>query len=146
LAAGAEGRATELVRSLDAEKRALAEKSEALEGATARAGASELVSPAAGIIVARNGDVGQSVGPDKPDFFKIATQLSLLEVELEPDPPTLRRIQLGQAAVVSLPDQGSDAMPGTVKAVQGDHVVVEFTNPNPAIKPGMTAQVQIKTN
>jgi hypothetical protein len=31
-----------------------------------------------------------------------------------------------------------------VKAIQGEQVIVAFTNPNPAVKPGMTAQVRIK--
>jgi hypothetical protein len=37
-------------------------------------------------------------------------------------------------------------MPGTIKSIQGDQLLVEFTSPNPAVKPGMTAQVRIKTN
>jgi len=143
LAANTEARVAEVVKNLDAEKRALQEKTDAMETETTKAAATELVSPAQGLIVTRNGEVGQSFGPDK-DLFQIATQLSLLEVTLEPDPPTLSRIQPGQPALVSLPDQGSDGMPGTVKSKQGDQVVVEFTNPNPAVKPGMTAQVRIK--
>jgi hypothetical protein len=35
-------------------------------------------------------------------------------------------------------------MLGAVKAIQGEQVIVAFTNPNPAVKPGMTAQVRIK--
>jgi multidrug resistance efflux pump len=145
VAANAEARVTDLVKNLDAEKRTLAEKTEAMETETAKAGATELLSPAAGIVVARNGEVGQPFGPDK-DLFQIATQLSLLEVTIEPDPPTMRRIQPNQPALVSLPDQGSDGMLGRVKSIQGDQVIVEFTSPNPGVKPGMQAQVRIKTN
>ena len=144
LAANAEARVAEVVKNLDAAKRVLQEKTDALENETTKAGATELVSPAQGLVVARNGEPGQSFGPGK-DLFQIATQLSLLEVTLEPDPPTLGRIQPGQPAQVSLPDQGADGMPGTVKAIQGNQVIVEFTSPNPAVKPGMTAQVRIKT-
>jgi len=146
LAANAEARVAELVKVLDAEKRTLREKSEGLETETARAGATELVSPAQGLVVARNGEVGQAVTPDKNDLFQIATQLSLLEVMLEPDPPTMRRIQPGQAALVTLPDQAGGGMPGAVKSIQGDQVIVEFTSPDPAVKPGMPAQVHIKTS
>jgi hypothetical protein len=35
-------------------------------------------------------------------------------------------------------------MQGKVKALQGGLAVVEFTSPNPAVRPGMTAQVRIK--
>jgi hypothetical protein len=51
---------------------------------------------------------------------------------------------LGQAALVSLPEQGSDGMLGAVKAIQGAQVIVGFTSPSPAVKPGMLAQVRIK--
>jgi multidrug resistance efflux pump len=146
VAAQAESRLNELIRSLDAEKRALADKSAEMETAKARAVATEVVSPAQGMIVARTGEVGQSVGPDKADFFQIATQLSQLEVVLDPDPPSMRRIRLGQAALVSLPEQGSDGMLGAVKAIQGAQVIVAFTSPNPAVKPGMLAQVRIKVS
>ena len=146
LATQAESRLNEIVKSLDAEKRALAEKSDEMETAKARAVATEVVSPAQGMVVARNGEAGQSVGPDKPDFFQIATQLSQLEVVLDPDPPTMRRIRLGQAALVTLPEQSSDGMLGAVKAIEGAQVIVAFTSPTPAVKPGMLAQVRIKVS
>jgi len=145
VAANAAARVADLIKNLDAEKRMLGEKTGALETETAKAGATELLSPTAGIVVVRNGEVGQSCGPDK-DLFQIATQLSLLEVTIEPDPPTMRRIQPNQPALVSLPDQGADGMLGAVTSIQCDQVVVQFTSPNPAVKPGMQAQVRIKTN
>jgi multidrug resistance efflux pump len=146
VATQAESHLNELIKSLDAEKRALADKSAEMETAKARAVATEVVSPAQGMIVARTGEVGQSVGPDRADFFQIATQLSQLEVVLDPDPPSMRRIRLGQPALVSLPEQGSDGMLGAVKAIQGAQVIVAFTSPNPAVKPGMLAQVRIKVS
>jgi hypothetical protein len=88
--------------------------------------------------------LGHAVAPDKADFFQIATQLSQLEVVLDPDPRSIRRIQPGQAALVSLPDQGADGMLGAVKSIEGAQVIVAFTSPNPAVKPGMLAQVRIK--
>jgi multidrug resistance efflux pump len=146
VATQAESHLNELVKMLDAEKRALADKSAEMETAKARAVATEVVAPAQGMIVARTGEVGQSVGPDKADFFQIATQLSQLEVVLDPDPRSMRRIRLGQAALVSLPEQGSDGMLGAVKAIQGAQVIVAFTSPSPAVKPGMLAQVRIKVS
>jgi hypothetical protein len=56
----------------------------------------------------------------------------------------MRRIQPGSPALVSLPDIGADGILGSVKSIQGDQVIVAFTNPNPAVKPGMIAQVRIK--
>jgi HlyD family secretion protein len=144
VAASAEARVDELVKSLDSEKRTVADKNAELESAKARVGAAEVLSPAQGVVIARNGEVGEPVALDKPDLFRIATELSQLEVVLDPDPRSMRRIQLGQAALVSLPDQGAGGMIGTVKSIEGAQVIVAFSNPNPAVKPGMTAQVRIK--
>jgi multidrug resistance efflux pump len=146
VAANAEARVQEIVKRLDAEKRTAAEKSSALESARAQTAATEVVSPVPGIIVARNGDVGQSVAPDKGDFIQIGTQLSQLEAVLDPDPPTLRRIRPGQPALVVLADQGGEGLTGSVKAIQGNQAIVAFTSPNAAVKPGMMAQVRIKMN
>jgi HlyD family secretion protein len=144
IASLAEARVEDLVKNLDAEKRALAAKGADLETAQAQVTAAEVLSPVQGLVVARNGDVGQPVAPDRADFFEIATQLSQLEVVLDPDPLSISRIQPGQPALVSLPEQGAEDMAGAVKAITGAQVIVAFTSPNPAIKPGMLAQVRIK--
>jgi len=96
VAANAESRVAELVKTLDAGKRVLREKTEGLEGAAAKSAATELVSPVQGIVVARRGEVGQPITLDQVDFFQIATQLSQLEVVLEPDPPHGRRRGAGE--------------------------------------------------
>ena len=144
VASMAEARVGNLMKNLDSEKRMLADKSSDLEAAKAKLGAAEVLAPAQGTIVARHGEVGQAVAPDRVDFFQIATQLSQLEVVLDPDPGSMPRIQLGQAALVSLPEQGAEGMLGAVKSIEGAQVIIAFTNPNPAVKPGMTAQVRIK--
>ncbi len=144
VAAQAEAHVAELNRSLAAEKGSLDEKTAELETATVRSEATEVVSPADGMVVGRSGEVGESVGPDKPDLFRIATQLSQLEVALDADPAAMSGIRPGQPALVSLLEQGGGSMPGAVKSVAGAQVVVGFTSPNPAVKPGMTAQVRIK--
>ena len=132
------------MRTLDIEKRTLAEKNADLESAKSKAAAAEVLSPVQGLVVGRNGEVGQPVAPDRGDFFQIATQLSQLEVMLDPDPISIARIKAGQPAFVSLPEQGGEGMVGAVKSIEGAQVIVTFTNPNPAVKPGMMAQVRIK--
>jgi multidrug efflux pump subunit AcrA (membrane-fusion protein) len=38
-------------------------------------------------------------------------------------------------------------LPGRVLTIEKDgHVIIEFSNPNPAIKPGMNAKVRIALN
>ena len=127
LSTNAEARVNEIVKLLDAEKKTLQEKTGELDTAKGRTGATDVVSPVQGMVVARNGDVGQSIAPDRGDFFQIATHLSQLEVVLDPDPPTLRRIKPGQPALIVLPDQGGEGMPGSVKGIQGSQVIVAFT-------------------
>ncbi len=146
VAASAEARAEGLVRTLDLEKRTLTEKSADLESAKSKAAAAEVLSPVQGLVVGRNGQVGQPVAPDRGDFFQIATQLSQLEVVLDPDPISMARIKAGQPALVSLPEQGGEGMVGAVKSVDGPQVIVTFSNPNPAVKPGMVAQVRVKVS
>ena len=146
VASNAEARVGEIQQRLDADRKTLQEKSGEFDSAKAQTGATEVVSPVEGIVVARNGDVGQPIAPDRGDFFQIGTHLSELEVVLDPDPPTLRRIQPGQPALVVLTDQGGDGIAGSVKGLQGNQAVVAFTSPNSSIKPGMAAQVRIKAN
>jgi HlyD family secretion protein len=146
VSANAEARVNEILKRLDAEKKTLLEKSGELDSAKSRTGATEVVSPVQGMVVARNGDVGQATAPDKGDLLQIATHLSELEVALDPDPPTLQRIRPGQAALIVLADQAGEGIAGSVKGVQGNQAIVAFTSPNPAVKPGMTAQVRIRAN
>ncbi|MEK7753797.1 MAG: hypothetical protein AAB654_17885, partial [Acidobacteriota bacterium] len=67
-----------------------------------------------------------------------------LEVVVEPDPPALARIRAGQPATVHLSEMANQPIPASVREVKGTQVLVEFTSPDPAIRPGLTAQVTIK--
>jgi HlyD family secretion protein len=139
----AEERLAMLVRSLDAARKAFEDSDGALEEAQANAAAAELRSPVNGLLIARTRDAGAEVTPDVTDLFQIAIDLAALEAVVEPPPPELARIRPGQEAYVQIAEF-PDAFPGRVKAVQGNQVVVEFISRNPALKPGVTAQVRIK--
>jgi len=45
---------------------------------------------------------------------------------------------------VLLAEAPGEGLPGFVKMVAADEVVIEFTNPTPAVRPGLTAQVRIR--
>ena len=77
------------------------------------------------------------------DLFQIAVDLSELDVILEPEPRVLERIRPGQEAVVQIAELLS-GIPGKVREIKESRVFVEFTSPDPAVKPGMTVQVRIK--
>jgi multidrug efflux pump subunit AcrA (membrane-fusion protein) len=40
--------------------------------------------------------------------------------------------------------ESAEAIAGSVREIRDGRVIVDFTSPTPAIKPGMSAQVQIK--
>jgi hypothetical protein len=41
-------------------------------------------------------------------------------------------------------EMGGEVLQGSVLKIDGTKVTIEFANPNPLIKPGLTAQVRIK--
>jgi membrane fusion protein (multidrug efflux system) len=144
LARQAEGRITRLLADLDRARKLLTEKSEELEEAKTEMGASEVLAPVDGLLVARRKQVGDMVALDEPAILDIAIDLALLEVTLEPKPEELARIKAGQEAVVSVAELAIDGMPGEVAEIRGNQVIVSFASPDPSVKPAMTAGVRIK--
>jgi multidrug resistance efflux pump len=143
MATQSEERVRTTQRDLDAAKKVLEGKLSDLEAAKTRVGAGQVVSPATGIVSARRGQVGDQVNPDVEDLFVIATELSHLEVVVEPDPSILARIKPGSQAGIVLADVPNETLPGTIQDLEGGKVRIEFANPSPLVKPGMTAQVRI---
>jgi hypothetical protein len=78
------------------------------------------------------------------DLFQIATELSKLEVLIEPDPAQAQRIRAGQEASVIVADVPGESLPGVVKSIENGKAIVEFANPSPLVRPGLSAQVRIK--
>jgi multidrug resistance efflux pump len=144
LAKNAQSRLENIQRDLDAARKVLNERTEEMEEAKGDAASGEVRSPANGILVGRRGVAGDEVDRAMSDFLQIATDLSRLEVVLEPAPPVLARIKPGQPAAVAVAEHATDPLPGSVKAVDQDKVIVEFANPDPPIKPALTAHVRIQ--
>lgn len=144
IARQAEGRVTRLLADLDRAKKTLADKSDELEEAKTNAGASEVLSPVDGLLVARKKEVNDQVTLDAPEILEVAVDLSQLEVAVEPKPEELARIKAGQPAQVVVSELGMEPMPAEVAELKGNTVIVRFTSPDPAVKPGMTAGVRIK--
>jgi multidrug resistance efflux pump len=119
-------------------------KSRELDAAQQDMAAAEVHSPVDGYVVSRKGEVGKTADDLGPDFFQIATDLYALEIELEPKAQDVKRIIPGMPALVLLLDVQSGAMEGKVKEIKDGKVVVEFGSGNPAIKPGMMADVRLR--
>ena len=143
VAGAAEQRLAALAQSFDAARQALAEKTETLDAARENAAAAEIHSPVDGLLVAAARRAGEEVTTGVADLFQIATDLSALEAVVEPPPAALERIRLGQEAFV-VTAEAPDAIPGRVKSVEGSVVVIEFTSPNAAVRPGGAVEVRIK--
>jgi len=119
-------------------------KQQELDAAQADLAAAEVHSPVDGYLVSRKGEVGKPADEFGEDFFRIATDLYALEVELEPKADDLKRIIPGMPALVLILDVQSNAMEGRVKEIKDNKAVVEFGSGNPAIRPGMVADVRLR--
>ncbi|HYZ85666.1 MAG TPA: efflux RND transporter periplasmic adaptor subunit [Bryobacteraceae bacterium] len=140
----AEERVSSMAKDADALRKTVTEKSENLESAKTELQAGDVRSPVDGVVVGRRGTLGDTVDRSMQDFFQIATDLSTLEVVVDPPPDVLPRLKPGQPALVRVAELSGDALSGTVSKVENGHAVIEFANPLPEIKPGLTAQVAIK--
>jgi multidrug resistance efflux pump len=144
LAQQAEGRVESLLKELDAARKTLEERTVDLEHAKADLAAAEVHAPVDGLVVGLHGNAGDDVDRTMKDLIQIATDLSQLAVVIEPPPPVLARIRPGQSAVVTVAEAQNGSLAAEVKKVENGQVTVEFTSPDPAVKPGLTAQVRIK--
>jgi multidrug resistance efflux pump len=133
-----------MTKQLDSDRQSLAEKTRELEDAGARVASGQVHAPVSGLLYSRRAQPGDPVGGEAQEILEIAVNLALLEVVLEPAPDVLPRIRAGQQAVIQVAEVPGGGIPGKVREVQGGQVFVEFASPNPAVKPGLTAQAIIK--
>jgi multidrug resistance efflux pump len=140
----AQGRLQKLAQDLDAARKTLAEKDQELEAARSEMKSAELRAPADGVIISIAKQAGADVEKGFPNLVTITTDLGLLEIVLEPEPPVLKRIQPGAVALVQMPELGTAGLPAAVREIKDGKVIVEFGSPDPAIRPGMTAFVALK--
>jgi HlyD family secretion protein len=136
-------RVADLTRDLDALQQEVADKSKSLEDATATVSLGDVRSPVDGYVITRKGQVVEEITTDVQDLFQIAVNLAQLKVVLEPPPPVLEKIHPGQQATIQVAEL-AEGIPSKVSEVRDGQVIIEFTSPDPVIKPGMTVQVVIK--
>jgi HlyD family secretion protein len=129
---------------VNASRKMVDAKTQELDAAQADLAAAEVHSPVDGYVVSRKGEAGKPADEFGEDFFRIATDLYALEVELEPKEEDLKRIIPGLPALVLVLDVQSNAMEGHVKEIKDKRAVVEFGSGNPAIRPGMVADVRLR--
>jgi multidrug resistance efflux pump len=144
LAKGAEGRVVLLTKDIEAAKKTLDDRNAELEDADISLQATQLHAPVDGVILERKGEAGTDVRIGEDGIFRIGTDLGQLQVVVEPEPPVLAKLQAGQAAAVILAEFASEQLNAEISRIEKGKVYVMFGSPDPAIKPGLTAQVRIK--
>jgi multidrug resistance efflux pump len=142
-AKNAVNRVSSLTDELQTARKDLDQQKAAVDEARAESGAGEIRSPAEGIIVARCCQVGEPVTAGSTNLFQIAGDLTALQVAASADPSAMERIHPGQTAAVEIPSVPA-TIAGKVREVRPEQVIIEFSSPSQAVRPGMTARVKIK--
>jgi multidrug efflux pump subunit AcrA (membrane-fusion protein) len=142
-AVNAETRVDGMMREADALRKTVAEKTEAYEEKKAELDAGEVRSPVDGVVVSRRGSLGDDVDRSLGDLFQIATDLSVLDVVVEPPAEILKRLAPGLEASVRVAELSGEGLPGVIRKIENGQVTIEFKNPLPEIKPGLTAEVTL---
>jgi HlyD family secretion protein len=118
----------------------------------------QIRSPIDGVVIQRAIDLGQTVAASlqAPLLFKIAQDLSQIQIEAKVDEADIGSIKDGDTAtftVDAFPDQGFQGRVAqvrlastTVQNVVTYSVMVQANNPREMLIPGMTANVRIVTN
>ena len=128
-------------KELDPARKALAQKTSALEDAEAETAVGDVNSPADGIVIARRSRPGQPVTPAMPDLFQIAVDPQVLEAVVIVPPQIATRVQPGQTVEIQFANATSAA---TVRDVKSDRIFIDIKDPPPAMTQGMAVQIKIK--
>jgi len=117
-----------------------------------------IVAPVNGVVTSRSVDVGQTVAASfqAPVLFKIAEDLSRMQVHASVDEADIGRVELGKKATFTVPAFPEETFSATVKQVRNEPkieqnvvtytVVLDVDNSSLKLKPGMTANVTIFLN
>lgn len=114
-----------------------------------------ILSPIHGIVISRNVDVGQTVAASfqAPVLFTIAKDLTKMQVEANVDEADIGRVKTNQEATFTVDAYPEKTFRGTVTQIRNSPTIVqnvvtyttiiEVSNPQLLLKPGMTANVSI---
>ena len=128
-----------------------------LEEARVNLGYTDIVSPVDGVVVSRAVDVGQTVAASfqTPTLFVIAEDLTKMQVNANVSEADIGEVRAGQTATFSVDAYPERPFTGTVSQVRNSplnvqnvityDVVIDAANADLALRPGMTANVDIVT-
>ncbi len=111
--------------------------------------------PVTGVVTSRNMDVGQTVtaGFQTPVLFKIAEDLTRMQVYTNVDEADIGRIKVGQSALFTVPAFPDKFFSASVTQIRNEpkieqnvvtyNVILDVDNDELLLRPGMTTNVQI---
>ncbi len=110
--------------------------------------------PVSGVVISREIDLGQTVAAafSTPTLFKIARDLSRMQIEAAVAEADIARVKPGQRVLFTVDAYGGRSFEGSVRQIRLNPttqqnvvtytVVVEAANPDGALLPGMTADAR----
>jgi HlyD family secretion protein len=125
----------------------------AVQQAKLNVGFTTIVSPADGVVISRNVDVGQTVAASlqAPTLFTIAGDLTKMQVDTSVAEADVGKVSSGMAATFSVDAYPESTFRGTVREVRNApqtvqsvvtyDAVIDVDNPALRLRPGMTAHV-----
>ncbi len=140
---------------VDVSKATVAQMEANLEEAEVNLAHTRIVAPVDGVVIARNMDVGQTVTASfqTPLLFRIAEDLTVMQVYASVDEADIGRVRVGQEAVFSVPAFPDEFFTASVMQIRNDpliqqnvvtyNVILDVKNDNLKLRPGMTASVRI---
>jgi HlyD family secretion protein len=143
------------IRSAEA---SLAQARAALRQAEVNLSKTIITSPIDGVVISRNVDVGQTVAASlsAPTLYLIAADLTRMQLSASIDESEMGKILAGQAVSFTVDAYPGTSFPGRVEQVRLNPVVannvvtyaaiVSASNPDLALKPGMTANLTIEVD
>jgi multidrug resistance efflux pump len=143
LARQASDRVETNTRALDEAKKALAERAADWEEAKSDLNSAEIHAPADGVVVKVGKQNGEPVDKRVTEVFQIAVDLTAMEAVVALNPDELKLVKPGMPATIYLVEAGNEPISAAVRELKGNEAFLDFRSPNPAVRPGLIAQVRI---
>lgn len=138
LARHADERVAALTKEYDLAKKTLEDKRKELEEVQAAVAATEVRAPVNGIVVARQGEIGETITQEEAAaLFRIATDTAALQADFTPDPA----MKAGDMVAISFNDIPGEPVTARIREIKNGQAMAEFTSANAAIRPGMPCSV-----
>jgi multidrug efflux pump subunit AcrA (membrane-fusion protein) len=141
---GTQTRVDKIASDIEAARQSLADREREAETARQVLKAADIRSPVDGAILEIRKKPGEDVERGEVDLVRIAVDLLLLQVALEPDAAILARLTVGQPALIQAAEIPGDGIPATVREIKDGKAYVEFASPTPVLRPGMSVLVRLK--